>query len=778
MQNEWTAHWIWSRERGGFSMEARRFRRRFRIENPPASLLVQACADSRYKLYLNGALLGRGPVKGNRDERRYDSYELAPFLRTGENVLAAEVRCFGLANPTSEVHTGTPGFLLQAPSEAGLDTPGDWRVAIDETVEADTGQRFHNAMNFLGHLESVRLAPGGDDWLYPEFDDSSWEEPLALLPAAEGDNRFGCRHKLWPLAPRPIPALTEEWRDFATCYRLEGGRASAQDRDKPLAAPPNETATFVFDAGALTTGYPVLDLRGGDGATLRLTYVESALEALPESGRPWRKGRRDRIEGSFLEGYHDALRLSGGGSCQYEPFHWRTFRFLKITVETGDAPLQIEGLRYRFTTFPQTRVAAFECGDPLAGDIADISWRTLQLCSHETYEDCPYYEQLNYIHDTRNEALESYALCGEALLARRCIELYRDTARWDGLVESRVPSASPQRIPIFCFWWIKMVEDHWLWIGEPAREVVRSCLHAIDGVLTWFRNYRDKEGFVGKLDYWNPVGGVGSPNTSLQTCINEGRSIYVLCLYLMGLKAAMRLHRDCGYVSDAARWKPLAEELQTLVRERGWSEGKGCFLESPDRPDDPLFSQHTQAEAVLCGAATEEQRKALEKSFLDPARFEPMARQHGYHKALAMKALGLGAGIPREIAAEFKPMLEAGLTTAVESRLESGRSDCHAWSAWPPLAYLTQILGVEPAAPGFGAVSLRPELGAFPEANGSLPTPKGPVTASWRREGAALRFQASVPEGVEATVELPGKRLRLERGGAIDERIDEAKTAS
>ncbi|WP_372490084.1 hypothetical protein [Chitinophaga sedimenti] len=30
-----------------------------------------------------------------------------------------------------------------------------------------------------------------------------------------------------------------------------------------------------------------------------------------------------------------------------------------------------------------------------------MGWRTSRLCAYETYMDCPYYEQLQYIGDTR-----------------------------------------------------------------------------------------------------------------------------------------------------------------------------------------------------------------------------------------------------------------------------------------------------------------------------------------------------------------------------------------
>ena len=48
----------------------------------------------------------------------------------------------------------------------------------------------------------------------------------------------------------------------------------------------------------------------------------------------------------------------------------------------------------------------------------------MRLRAHETYFDAPYWEQLQYVGDTRIEALLNYTLAGDDRLARRAIEAF------------------------------------------------------------------------------------------------------------------------------------------------------------------------------------------------------------------------------------------------------------------------------------------------------------------------------------------------------------------
>src|SRR5262249_31908169 len=139
---------------------------------------------------------------------------------------------------------------------------------------------------------------------------------------------------------------------------------------------------------------------------ISLGYAEALVETGDSSG-PFQKGDRNAVRGKRFLGYHDVFVADGGARRLYRPLWWRTWRYLEITIETQEEALAIDDLRGVFTAYPFERRAKFDAGSPELDRFLDTGWRTARLCAHETYMDCPYYEQLQYVGDTRIQALVS-----------------------------------------------------------------------------------------------------------------------------------------------------------------------------------------------------------------------------------------------------------------------------------------------------------------------------------------------------------------------------------
>ena len=68
---------------------------------------------------------------------------------------------------------------------------------------------------------------------------------------------------------------------------------------------------------------------------------------------------------------------------------------------------------------------------------------------HDTYMDCPFYEQLQYVQDTRSEILYTYAVSADDRLARQAIDDFASSQRADGLLNACYPNKNANVIPGF-----------------------------------------------------------------------------------------------------------------------------------------------------------------------------------------------------------------------------------------------------------------------------------------------------------------------------------------
>ncbi len=179
----------------------------------------------------------------------------------------------------------------------------------------------------------------------------------------------------------------------------------------PVTVAASNHVHILLDRKTLTTAYPRLMVSGGKGSRIRLTYSEALYD------NNIHKGDRDAVGDRVALGLNDSFLPDGGPHRFFEPLWWRTWRYLDLDIQTAEAPLTLESLTANFTAYPFEERAKLQTGDPDLDKIWEISWRTARLDAHETYMDTPYYEQLQYIGDTRIQALISYTVGGDDRLA-------------------------------------------------------------------------------------------------------------------------------------------------------------------------------------------------------------------------------------------------------------------------------------------------------------------------------------------------------------------------
>jgi hypothetical protein len=78
---------------------------------------VHVSGDQRFVLHVNGRRVGIGPSRGDILFWRFETFDLAPFLKPGANLLTALVWNFGTQAPAAQISDRT-GFVVQGDGDA------------------------------------------------------------------------------------------------------------------------------------------------------------------------------------------------------------------------------------------------------------------------------------------------------------------------------------------------------------------------------------------------------------------------------------------------------------------------------------------------------------------------------------------------------------------------------------------------------------------------------------------------------------------------------------
>jgi alpha-L-rhamnosidase len=755
----WKAQWITAPEIPQRDQAVLHFRRVIELAVLPAHFYVDVSADNQFILHVNQQRVGTGPSRSDLGHWRFETYDLAPFMHAGKNVLAATVWNLG-PNAAIAQMSDRMGFLVhgRGAEESVADTGEQWDVERETAIRTQRP----DLEGYYAAESGMRMDAGAFDWQWDTDSEAGagWKK---AVPVGAGALRGATDPPTnWQLVSDPLPAMDMKLVAPGKVVRATGVDAPIDFPSAALTIAAHTKASILIDNGTLTTGYPALTA-GGSGGTIRLTYAEALVD---EDGH---KGNRNEVDGRHITGVVDEFLLGGPQSREFMPLTWRTWRYLQIDVEAGENPVSIEGLKTWFSAFPFAEKGYFSSDDPSLKPIWDIGWRTARLDAHDTYMDTPYWERLQYVGDTRIQALISYAVAGDDRLARQAIDAFNNSRIPDGLTQSRYPSSLVQMIPTFSLLWVGMVHDFWLYRNDP--EFVRAQLAGTRAVLDWYRHQQRADGLLGRLPWWPFVDwgkdfGFGMPPQE-----QNGGSAIITLQFIEALRDAAELEDALGDKRIAGDYRKAAVRAATAVRKLCWDKQYGLIA---DDPGHKHFSQHANILAVwLDVIPRKQQRDLLEKilsttdrGFSSIATLPPMTAATYYFRFYLARALlhaGMGDQYLR-LLGPWREMVSLGLTTWAESP-EPTRSDSHAWSAHPNFDLLTIVAGIRPGAAGFKSVTIEPHLGELQHLDVAVPVQGGSVEVNYQRLGGkGLEAKVTLPAGMSGTLNWKGHRSRLHPG--------------
>ena len=758
----WPCKWICFKDAGDPPFVTA-YRKKFSMDND-ATMRVHVSADERYELFLDGERIGRGSERGDRNNWFYETYDIN--LTKGDHLLVARVWSLGSKSPFAQL-TVYPGFIF-SPEGEFIEKLGtgvaEWEAKVLDGYEfVDPFPAWGSGWNLIVHGDQF-------DWGFECDEDDGWGPVIERDNGANGfiRNEYPAIHLMKPATlPEQVdsPVCTgvvrfvsdkrEDRVSMADDIAAEHKQWNLLKSKDGVSIPANTTRRVIIDLEQYYCVYPELVTSGGKGSSVQINWEEAPYENFDGFGV---KGNRNEIDGKIFRTVGDTFLSDGGNSRRFDTLWWQAGRYMELVIKTADEPLMIESLKLRETRYPLEMESTFKFSDPRFASFAPIALRGLQMCSHETYLDCPFYEQLQYAGDTRLEILATLAITRDDRLPRKALRMFDQSRHISGVSESRYPSRVTQVIPPFSLWWIGTVHDYSLWRNDP--EFVESLMPGVRAIIDFYLSFRNDDGLIEAPNGWNFMDWVPAWPDGMPPDGDKSVSGLINWQLVYALKMVEELELDHCRGGFAEQWGCARGGLAHLARRSFWDEERGLLA---DDLEHKHFSEHTQCMALLSGFFDDDYRgERIAHGLLNDPDLSRTTISFTHYLFETYRMLGRMDKLFERLGLWFE-LEKLGFKTTLEMP-EPSRSDCHGWGAHPLYHCFASILGIRPSSPGFATVSIEPQLGPLTSAKGTLVHPKGEIEVDFRLEDGKLKGLISLPNGVTGTLKYGRTTVELEPG--------------
>lgn len=763
------AAWIWHPEFGNapaashaefFSNGWRqpvllRFGKTFEATATPVRIHVSA--DERFELFLDGRRIARGPDRSDVEHWSYSTYDLQ--LAPGKHELAALAWSIGPNAPVAQI-SWRGGFVLKADGDYDKQlTTGkaDWEVAKLSGID------FAPGVFFIG--SQIIEHGSGPQWKTGPAVKAAVVRP-ALHETPYGESAAG-----WKLFPTRLPDQLDRELTAGHAAALGDGTlgneavktSQANHPDLPrwqaviegkgeITVPANTEQFLLWDLDNYYCAYPVCEISGGNGARVTWSWAESLY--LPKSEA---KGNRNEFIGKTFRGMSDTFLPEGAAHQKFSTLWWRAGRWCLLSIKTGAEPLTFHRLALDENRYPYENEGSFDAGDKELAEVIKLAVRGIQMCAHETYMDCPFYEQLMYDGDTRLELLTTDVLTRDDRLVKRAIELFDFSRRNWGFVNERFPAYLPQHSPTFSMIWAIMLNDYAFWHHDP--EFVKARAIGLRSMLEHFEPYVNKDNLLEDLPGWPFMDWV--PQWSVGNAPDGVKGVSSLnnLLYVYALQKSAAVEDSLNEPLLAQRLRQKAERTAAAVRAKFWDGSRGLMADNLAHTE---FSEHAQCLALLSETLTGEDARRCFDTLLTAPDLKRTTIYFSFYLLETWQKFGRGDLIVDRMGF-WKDLVKQGLKTPVEMPGDT-RSDCHAWGSHPLFHLHASVAGIRPASAGFRTVRIAPQPGNLKKISCRTPHPDGFVALDVVFDADRCHGTVELPKDITGTFSWKGKEVSMKSG--------------
>jgi len=698
----------------------------------PTRAQLHLFAFTRYRLYVNGSYIGRGPCRYQNQRPEYDTRDIAGSLSAGRNVVIVLVHRDA---PTGRIMRHDPGLVAALELEHGgkrqvIGTDASWL----SMPEMSFGPRTQAWASIEEHID----ARNGGDWTRPKLAPPLWQPSVVVAGSGET-----------VIYPRSSPLQTEterSWSSGAPAFPIE------------LSAGGGVSLTLPEIAQA----FPILEMDAEEGSLLEIDY------ALP---RGEQSGKCTYIARAGLQTY------IGGDSF--------AFRRLQLSLKSGRIRLtRAAALEVRY---PFQRAASFACSDPFFTQLWNICARSLEVLSEDAYVDCADRERVEWTDDSppafdctrtmmRGPDEAGRAHWGDARLLRSLLRRIALTQQPDGQLKAHSCS---ERFDIHAIMedrscdWVVLLREYLDSTGD--RGLVRELWPTLARLLDWYRKRLTPRGLVlaREWEVWdNPL--------RYQVCEGAGLNAMVY----RALIDASALAESIGQAGAAGLLAQEATRLQVAYDRLLWNDHEGAYDGGLFGPGSETRSQLGQkftgtivdgrfrptAQAnlfALYGGIVPSFRLAAVRMWtlkhLEEIR-EPMSHYYLFRMMYAMEDDRRDREVLSLMKAGWRNQVESEWQTSWEELEKSGASKIHVYGMHPAYFLTAYVLGARREGPvDRRTVVIEPRFSGLDWAKGACVTEFGPVEMDWKQDVAGrVEIRCTVPAAVKGML-----RLRSQGEGSV-----------
>lgn len=718
LSTDGSANWIWSSVAGPDNTWMA-FRKKVTLSAKPGTAITKIAAESKYQLYVNNQLVvkdGGLDLRPDQQNTYYDEVDLAPYLQAGENTIAVLVWYRAGQGGYSQITTGNGGLFFDArlsgstPSTIASDD--SWKFMVHPSFGPTTllilnGQDYKWIAFPISY--NAQVEPSG--WTTAAFNDAAWSNAVKKgVPAVAPWNK---------LVPRGIPFFKE--------YEL-----SNYQNQSAITTTIAANTTITGTVGSNIQLRPYLRVNAPAGVKIKLV-----------------------VNRHYWQEY-----ITKAGDQEFECLTWQNSSNHTVNYEftnvTGQ--VQILGLKYRETSYNAETIGQFTSSDASLNTLWTKAKNTSKVCMRDQYYDCPDRERGQWWGDVSEQILYSFYLYDTSAnkLTRKAFRELMNTQKANGSLYTTAPGTR-FHLPDQNLAAVAMLWKYYMYTGDKGflqelypqiKKYIQFCASTCnsDGMMilqggdAW--NWIDWGDNRGSVD-------VGSANTIFNS------------LYINVLDMAINTADLLGQAGDKTYYQGLQTKVKTNFNNYFWNSAIRSYVYyNMNGTKSTTVDDRSNAWALLAGVADDNQKAGILNVLKNRNDAGPYQEMY-IEQALFMLD---GTSAVNRMKSRFNGMINSWSSTLWEEFTETNSnagyvSNNHAWSAGPLYLMNAYLLGVRPTQPAYTEFTFLPQAGGVTTFSGTVPTPKGNITASFANNTSSFTQMLTNPAGTTAIVGIPKELL-------------------